>query len=105
MDAIVVKNRMSLLEQVHSTNPPTQPGSLPKEVKVMFLARLPSLQKARRFDKGGTAHQSAKSNFCSTASLTNSYFYPSCNQDCLRKILLITAKAVSLRAEQNNNSN
>ena len=42
MDAIAVSNKVSLLEQVHLTNPLTQPGSLLKEAKVMFLTR-PSL--------------------------------------------------------------
>ena len=35
------------------------------------------------FNGGGTAHQSAKSIFCSLVLPTNRYFYPSCNQDCL----------------------
>ena len=42
--------------------------------------------------------------FCSLASLINSYFYSSCDQDCLRKMLLITAKAVFIKLDQNNNS-
>ena len=35
-------------------------------------------------------------NFHFTALPMNSYFHPSCDQDCLRKTLLITAKAVFL---------
>ena len=42
--------------------------------------------------------------FYHPASLTNSYFYSSCDQDCLRKMLLITAKVVFMKFHQNNNS-
>ena len=96
MDAIIVKNKVSLLEQVHPTNLPCQTRNLHKD---------PLFQRARGFDKGDATCQSAESIFCSSALLTNSYFYPSCNQNYLRKVLLITAKVVSLRVEQNNNSN
>ena len=42
--------------------------------------------------------------FCSPVLLTNSYFYPNCDQDPQREMLLITAKAVFTNAHQNNNS-
>ena len=71
----------------------------------MFLTRPPSHRKDSRFDKGGSAHQSTESNFHFTALQLNSYFPPSYDQVCSRKMLLITAKVVFLRTEQNNNSN
>ena len=36
MDAIVVKNKVLLLEQVHLTNPPTQPGVYPRRQRWCF---------------------------------------------------------------------
>ena len=42
--------------------------------------------------------------FYSSALLINSYFHSSCDQDCLRKALLITAKEVFIKVHQNDNS-
>ena len=88
-----------------STWPTHSTRSLHKGGKVVIFNQTLFPQKARRFNEGGTTHQSAESIFCSPALPTNSYFYPSCDQDCLRKMLLITAKAVSIKVDQNNNSN
>ena len=57
-------------------------------------------REARRYDKEGTDCQPTKSIFHSPALLTNSYFYSSCDQDSLRKMLLITAKAVFMKVHQ-----
>ena len=105
MDAKIVKDMVLLLEQVHPTNLPTQLGVYTRKQRQCYSTRPPSPWKARRFNEGGAACQSAESIFCSPALPTNSYFYPSCNQDCLREMLLITAKAVSIKIEENNNSN
>ena len=69
-----------------------------------YSTRPLSLQKARRFDKEGAGCQPTKSIFYPPASPTNSYFYFSCDQDSLRKMLLITVKVVFMKFHQNNNS-
>ena len=78
MDAIIVKNKVSLLEQVCPTNLPGQPGVYTRKQSGVF----PFFQVDPLFPEG-TACQSAESIFFSSALLTNSYFYPSCDQDYL----------------------
>ena len=104
MDTLAVRNRVSLLERgpLNQSTHPT--GDLLREAQAMFLTRPPFLWKARRFNEEGTTCQSAKANSCSTAQPTNNYFYLSCDQDCLRKMLLMTATAIFLRTEQNNSN-
>ena len=104
MGAKIVKDIVLHLDQVCPTDLPTQPGVYTREQRQCYSTRPPSLQKARRFSKEGAGCQPAESIFYSPALLTNSYFYSSCDQDCLRKTLLITAKAVFIKVHQNNNS-
>ena len=104
MDAITVTNKALLLEQL------AQPIHLPsqgftQESQGDVFNQNPFHWKAGRFDKGGATCQSAKSNIHFTVLPMDSCFHPSCDQVCLRTMLLITAKAVFLRTKQNNNSN
>ena len=99
-----VRNIVSPLDQVCPIDLLARLGIFIREQSQCYTTGPPSPWKAR-FDKEGTAHQSAKSIFCyHPASPTNSYFYVSCDQDRLRKMLLITAKAVFIKVHQNNNS-
>ena len=81
-----------------------RPGIFIREQRQCYTTEPPSPQKAR-FDKECTAHQPTKSIFCYHPTLlTNSYSYFSCDQDHLRKMLLITAKVVFIKVHQNNSS-
>ena len=104
MDAKIVKDIVSLLEQVHPTNLPTQPGVYTRKQRQCYSTRPPSPGRPEGSTKEALPASLPNPSFF-PALQTNSYFYPRCEQDCLRKMLLITSKVVSLRVEQNNNSN
>ena len=104
MGAKIANNIVLPLDQVCPTDLPARPGVYTREQRQCYSTRPPSLWKARRFDEEGAACQPTESIFYSPASPTNSYFYSSCDQDFLRKTLLITAKAVFIKVHQNNNS-
>ena len=58
-----------------------QTRSFHNGAKVVLFKQTPFPQKARRFDEEGITCHPTKSIFCSPVSPTNSYFYPSCDQD------------------------
>ena len=81
-------------------------SSFTREWRQCYPTRPPSPLKARRFDAKKALPASLPNPIfvIHPASPTNTYFYFSCDRDCLRKTLLITAKVVFIKVHQNNNS-
>ena len=70
----------------------------------MLSKQTPFPQKVRRFDEEGIASQPTKSIFILQPHQQTAIFYFNSDQNCLRRTLLITAKAIFIKVHQNNNS-
>ena len=104
MGTKIVKTIVLPLDQACPTDLPTQPGVYTRDKGGDIQPDpLPS-RRPEGLTKEVLPTSLLNPFFSSSASPTNSYFYSSCDQDCLRKMLLITAKAAFVKVHQNNNS-